>query len=78
MSFSQTTTIGTLKVLIADDSIDTQHDIQNLVESMGHSCTAVSDGVAAVAHAKRSHWDLILLVTIQTKLKYHYEYLANC
>lgn len=57
----QATTVGLLKVLVADDSMETQREIQGLVESMGHSCTVVSDGVAAVAHAKRSHWDLILM-----------------
>ena len=54
--------MGLLRVLVADDSMETQREIQGLVESMGHSCTVVSDGVAAVAHAKRSHWDLILMV----------------
>ena len=49
-------------MLVADDALEMQREIQGLVESMGHSCTAVSDGVAAVAHAKRSHWDLILMV----------------
>lgn len=51
-----------LRVLVADDSLESQREIQGLVEAMGHSCTVVSDGVAAVAHAKRSHWDLILMV----------------
>jgi CheY-like chemotaxis protein/anti-sigma regulatory factor (Ser/Thr protein kinase) len=50
-----------LRVLVADDNVDAANTLTMLLELMGHECTAVHDGAAAVEAFQRVRPDVVLL-----------------
>jgi len=53
--------VGPLKILVVDDNVDMANTLAKLLEQAGHTITMAHDGLAALAAARRSRPDAVVL-----------------